>query len=872
MASKRPKQPRRRASAAAPPALPPASPEVAEPEGALQEYARSIFPIVGVGASAGGIEAVSALLSGLPENPGFAIVVVQHQEATRASGIPHVLSRTTSLEVAEARDNDEVQPNRVYIAPPFADLTISRGVLHLSGRQTRAAMPIDLFFESLAEDQGSRAIAVVLSGTAADGTCGTQAIKDQGGITFAQDESARFDGMPHSAIAAGSIDFVLPPDRIAKELLRIARHAYVAGGADGAAGRITAAALTKIFALLNASHDVDFTYYKPATLERRVRRRMVLNRVDTTEQYFDLIARNPHELELLYSDMLIRVTGFFRDAEVFDALRRDIIPELIRNRASNAPLRIWVPGCATGEEAYSLAMAFLESVPEDTVCPMQIFGTDISEAAIERARAGVYTESAVAGVSEERRRRFFVRGGGGLRVSKAVRDCCIFARQDLTKDPPFSSLDMISCRNVLIYLGAVLQRRVMSIFQYALRADGVLLVGSSEAMSAYGDLFSVADRKHHIYRKRPLQKQRAVFSFIAPVPRGTSAPADLGTAAAEALPNPLREADRVLLARFCPPGVIINDQMEIVQFRGRTSPFLEPAPGAASFHLLKMAREGLLAELRNAVQTARRKAAPVRRGGVRLKSDGRAITADVEVIPFAGAGGAPYYAVLFVPAAAPARAAKGKEKTTASRAAAAAETAQLVREIEATREYLQAIIEEQDVMNEELRSANEEIQSTNEELQSTNEELETAKEELQSSNEELTTLNDELEKRNEELGLLNNDLSNLLIAIEIGIVILDGAMRIRRCNPAAQRLLNLLPGDVGRPITDMKTPILVDIDKVLATVVDHLEVRDMTVQDPSGRWFSVRIRPYKTMDNKIDGAVMVLIDVDQLRRMAPLGL
>jgi len=834
---------------------------------ALQEYARSIFPIVGVGASAGGIEAASALLKSLPAHPGLAVVIVQHQEPNRTSGIPQVLSRVTPLEVTEARDGDDVLPDHVYVSPPFADVTISGGVLQLGTPQTRAAMPIDLFFETLAEDQGSRAIGVVLSGTASDGTLGAKAIKAEGGITFAQDESARFDSMPRAATAAGSIDFVLSPEKIAKELLRIAHHSYVSGGVDGTGGRLSTADLTKIFTLLNASHDVDFTHYKPATLERRVRRRMVLHRADTVNEYLDYIRENPKELELLYSDMLIRVTGFFRDADVFEMLKSDIIPELAAGCEPGAPLRVWVPGCATGEEVYSLAMAFMEVAGD---CPLQIFGTDVSEAAIERARSGIYSESAVTDVSTERLNKFFTPLDGGVRVVQSVRDCCIFARQDLTKDPPFSKLDMISCRNVLIYLGAVLQRRIMSVFHYALRNDGILLLGSSEAMNSYGDLFAVVDRRFKLYRKQAVVNQRlSATGFVTRVARTAHAAPHSIDAEAVSATGILREADRVLLARFCPPGVIINENLEIVQFRGRTSPYLEPAPGTATFNLLKMAREGLLAEVHTAVTAARRKEIPVRRAGVRVRTNDHTIVIDLEVIPFVAGGNDRYYAVVFEPAPLPLTGRPSKAKTKAGTSEEKQNVTRLRRELEATRDYLQSIIEEQEAMNEELRSANEEIQSSNEELQSTNEELETAKEELQSSNEELITLNEELENRNDELGLVNSDLNNLLASIEIGVVILDGNMRIRRANAAAQRLLSLLPTDVGRSINDMKTTLVIDrLDQMIASVIDNLEVREATVQDRSGHWYSLRIRPYKSFDNKVDGAVLIIIDVDQLRRAA----
>jgi len=411
----------------------------------------------------------------------------------------------------------------------------------------------------------------------------------------------------------------------------------------------------------------------------------------------------------------------------------------------------------------------------------------------------------------------------------------------------------------------------MSIFHYALRNDGILLLGSSEAMNSYGDLFAVVDRRFKLYRKRPVLNQRLTSaSFVTRVQRPQQIASHAIDAEAISATSILREADRVLLARFCPPGVVINENLEIVQFRGRTSPYLEPAPGTATFNLLKMAREGLLAEVHTAVNTARRKEIPVRRAGVRVKTNDHSIVIDLEVIPFVTGGSDRYYAVVFEPAPLPLSTRPSKAKTKGGTSEEKQDLARLRRELDATRDYLQSIIEEQEAMNEELRSANEEIQSSNEELQSTNEELETAKEELQSSNEELITLNEELENRNDELALVNSDLSNLLTSIEVGVVILDGNMRIRRANTAAQRLLSLLPTDVGRPIADMKTTLLIDqLDQMIASVIDNLEVRETTVQDRGGRWYSLRIRPYKTLDNKIEGAVIVIIDVDQLRRGVP---
>ncbi|HEY4639987.1 MAG TPA: CheR family methyltransferase, partial [Thermoanaerobaculia bacterium] len=789
---------------------------------------------------------------------GLAVIYLQHSERTHLSELPQVLARATKMPVHLATDTTVIEPNVVYVAPPDGVVTFAGGVLHVEPRHEHAAMPIDALLRSLAADLGSRAISVILSGTASDGTLGSKAIKAEGGITFAQDETARFDGMPRSAIAAGAIDFVLPPAEIAAEVVRIARHPYVAREED--ADHFSEHDLAKIFTMVRTAHDVDFTHYKPATIERRIRRRMALHKVETLGDYVEILRDKREEIEQLYNDILIRVTSFFRDPEVFGALQNDILPALMRNRGDR-PLRIWVPGCATGEEVYSLAIVFHEAMAAlEMECPVQVFGTDISDASIDRARSGMYTESISAEVSPERLRRFFTKVDSGYRVAKSIRDCCIFARQNLTKDPPFSKLDLISCRNVLIYLGAVLQRRVMSIFHYSLQPDGYLLLGSSETIGNYADLFTIMDRRNKIYQRKgatgrlPLDLTRATLPLTSHHHERVRLLGEEDVAP----PSVFREADRVLLSRFSPAGVVIDEEMEILQFRGRTSSYLEPAPGAASFNLLKMAREGLLAELRTAIHSARKKDTSVRREGITVTSDGQTQLVNVDVIPFVGPTSGRYFIVLFETER-PEPASKSRRKKAAAPAADTKQTVRLKRELEATRDYLQSIIEEQEAMNEELRSANEEIQSSNEELQSTNEELETAKEELQSSNEELMTLNEELEHRNDELARVNNDLLNLLASVDLPIVMLDSSLRIRRFNPSAQRTLNLIPSDAGRSIRDLSLTLDVqDLDALIAGVIDTLEVRELRVQDREGRPFLLRIRPYKTADNKIDGAVLVM--------------
>ena len=826
-------------------ALPPPSPYDVE------------FPIVAVGASAGGLQAFLELVVAIPPTPGFAMIFVLHTDGREASSLREVLAHKSKLPVEVAAEGMKIVVDHLYIPPSGHELLLEKGRFHVQQRdRERPTVTIDNTFRAVANDQGGRAIGVVLSGTLSDGAFGIKAIKNEGGVTFAQDATSQSHEMPDNAVLTGSVDFVLPPKEIASELVRIARHPYMASAVRPPA--FVDNDFARIFEILNRAHAVDFAHYKPSTLERRIRRRMALNRIESVDRYVELLRQKPAELEALYNDVLIRVTGFFRDPDVFTALCGTILPAILRERAPRDSIRVWVPGCATGEEVYSLAICINEAIGDGGFsCPVQIFGTDINEQAIDRARAGVYRNDIESEVSAERLRRHFVPVENGYRVSKSLRDCCIFARQNVTKDPPFSRLDLISCRNLMIYLGPVLQRRVMAIFHYALRPNGLLLLGSSETIGAFGDLFSSVDRKHRIYMKRTGRTPAAVgveAPAQRPVPESTRME-DEGTTTT----NVFRDADRVLLARFTPPGVLINEQMDILQFRGRTSPFLEPAPGAASLNLLKMAREGILAELRAAIHAARKKEGAVRREGLRVATDGSAITVNIEVLPFRPTSGEMCYLVLFEEAQ-PDKKGKGKAKK-ADPEQEASQRQRLKRELESTREYLQSIIEEQEAMNEELRSANEEIQSSNEELQSTNEELETAKEELQSSNEELTTLNEELENRHAALAEANNDLINVITSVESPILMLDSEMRIRRMNPGAQRLLNLIPSDVGRPVRELKMTLKTDgLEEAITGVVQNLEVRELRVQHQSGQWYSLRIRPYKTIDNKIEGTVLVLVD------------
>jgi len=834
----------------------------------------AVFPIVGIGASAGGMEAFSHVLEHLPANTRMAFVFVQHLHPGYESALTEILTRQTDMPVVEATDGMTVEPDHVYVIPPGSYLGIQGGALQLlpRPRDHERRLPVDQFLRYLADDRGTGAIGIVLSGTGSDGVLGLKAIKAEGGITLAQDESsAKYDGMPHAAIASGAVDFILPPQRIAAELVNIASHPLVARRAAAGARDVLPAkgdSLDKIFMLMRRHSGHDFTYYKPATIQRRIRRRMVLHKLERLEDYVRYLQDHSGELDELFQDILINVTDFFRDPEVFELLAEKVFPAIAPKDHPDQPLRIWVPGCSSGEEAYSIAIALLEFLGERAgSVPVQVFATDIDEIAISRARIGVYPGNVVQDVSPERLRRFFTQVEGGYQINKTIRDMCVFAVQNVTKDPPFSRLDLISCRNLLIYLGPVLQRRVMRTFHYSLNPEGFLLLGTAESIGDFADLFRAVDAKARIYaRKATATTMPVEFGMPVDAVGGAAPSADRQAAtssvAAPDAPDLQRETDRLLMSRYAPAGVVINDNMEILLFRGQTGPYLAPTPGEASLNLLKMAREDLTVGLNAAVREAMAARRGASRRDIRMRYNGTTRHVDIEVTPLPAAGTRDhYYLVVFreEPSAdaskdtAGARDGKGKRKDKS-------EVEHLEAELTATKEYLQSVIEQKESNNEERRSANEEIQSSNEELQSINEELETAKEELQSTNEELATVNDELART-------NNDLVNLVASVEIPIVIVDQELRIRRFSPQAERLLNLIGTDVGRPVGDIKPNIEVPgFREMLASAIDNVETSQREFQDSGGHWHSVRVRPYKTTDNKIDGAVASFLDVDSMKK------
>ena len=835
-----------------------------------------VCPIVGVGASAGGLEAFSQLLEHLPGDTGMAYVLVQHLDPQHASLLTELLGRKAHMPVTEVVDETAVVADHIYVIPPNTDLVIEAGCLRLTARSEPAGrhLPIDAFLLSLAEERGEQAIGVILSGAASDGSRGLAAIKSAGGVTFAQDpESAKYPGMPQSAIAAHVVDFVLSPQAIARELARIGRHPYVAkpkateplGSLPGA----DAGLLEAVFEILRGAFGVDFTDYKFPTIRRRVGRRMLLHTIDSLDEYVALLRRDADEVAALYHDILIMVTEFFRDPAAFAALRAEVLPSIVRARGPDSPIRIWVPGCATGEEAYSLAVSLLDVISaEKARRPLKVFATDINERDLVRARAGIYPETIASSLAPDLLRRYFVSVNGSYQVSKAVREMCVFARHDLTRDPPFSRLDLVSCRNVLIYLGPTLQKRVVPLLHYALRPDGYLVLGSSETVGSFTDLFTPVDRKHKVYVKR------VSSSPIAPgvaYPAPAAAEADAGLAPRPSQPARLTRADSVglqdladttILGCFAPASVVVDAALDVLQFRGDTESFLQHPPGQASLNLLQMARGGLAVELRGAVAEARRTAGPVTRERVPHTVDEGAVLVDVHVVPISPAAGQEYYLVVFERGLAGAQDGGGADGPATSDHAA-----RLRAELLDTRRHLENVIEDQEAGNEELRAANEEIQSSNEELQSINEELETAKEELQSTNEELITVNEELQGRNTELGLVNDDLSNLLDSVNVPLIMIGRDLRIRRFTPGTDRVLNIIPSDVGRPITDLQLRIDVpDLQAMLREVIETVSATAREVRDEDGRWYAMHVRPYKTADNRIDGAVVTLFDIDEIKQ------
>jgi chemotaxis methyl-accepting protein methylase len=823
------------------------------------------FPIVGIGASAGGLEALEQFLRQVPQGCGMAFVIVQHLDPTHKGILPELLQRTTALEVFQVRDRMKVKTDCVYVIPPNKDMSILHGVLHLfeptAPRGLR--LPIDFFLRSLAEDRQELSIGVILSGMGSDGTMGLRAIKEKGGVVLVQEPaSAKFDSMPRSAINAGLADLVAPAEQLPGKIIGYLRHAVVIAKTEHSLEEKDQSALEKILILLRIKTGQDFSLYKKNTVYRRIERRMGIHQLDRIADYVRYLQETPQELEILFKELLIGVTSFFRDPAAWDRLQKESIPALLAGHAAGGVLRAWSTGCSTGEEAYSLAIAFKEAlglVKPQATFTLQIFATDLDRDAIDKARQGVYPANIAADVSPERLRRYFIQEDDGFRVGKEIRQMVTFATQNLVMDPPFTKLDIIVCRNLLIYLTPELQKKLLPLFHYSLNPGGILFLGSSESVIPFTDLFAPLDIKSRIFRRRESVVPAEPVAFPAMFVRLPKVPKELTMLKPAA--NLQSLADQLLLQHFSPPAVLVNDKGDILYINGRTGKYLEPAAGKANWNIFAMAREGLRFDLASAFQKSLRQKKAVAVKGLKVGEGVGTQTVDLTVQaieePEALRG---MVMIVFTDVPTP------HEKATSGRSKISGtgngKVVELEQEIQQLREKLQSTHEEMQSSQEELKSTNEELQSANEELQSTNEELTTSREEMQSLNEELQTVNAEQQSKMNELSRINNDMRNLLNSTQIITMFLDNELHIRRFTSGADKIFRLIPGDVGRPLSDIANDLQYpEMTAEAREVLQTLVFSEKQVAASDGRWFSVRIMPYRTMEDVIAGVVITFADI-----------
>lgn len=825
------------------------------------------FPVVGIGCSAGGLEALEQFLTHVPDRCGMAFVVVQHLDPGHASALTELLQRTTSMPVVEATEGMLVEPDRVHVIPPNCDLSMLHGKLHLlepiAPRGLR--LPIDFFMRTLADDRNEHTVGVVLSGMGSDGALGLRAIKEKGGLTLAQKpDTAQSDSMPRSAIAAGVADIVVPPAAMAGRIIDFIAHPLRESRLNSLPHVKLLNALDRIVVLLRDRSGTDFSLYKNNTLHRRIERRMAIHRIASHDDYVRHLNANPHEIDLLFKELLIGVTSFFRDPEAWECLRTEAIPTLFAARAPGSALRAWVTACSSGEEAYSLAIVFLEAMEIVKPVPrftMQIYATDLDAEAIDRARKGVFPASIGEHVSTARLARYFTPAESGYRINREIREMVVFATHDIISDPPFTRLDILSCRNLLIYFGAELQNRLLPLFHYSLKSNGLLLLGNAETIGNHDHLFKILNSKVRLFRRQDDTRPPGRLSFPTYVPPSQSLAnephMDTGT------DNLGQLTDQLIQQTFAPAAVLVSSNGDILYISGRTGKYLEPAAGKTNINIHAMAREGLREALTGVILRALKDPQPILLKGLKIGTNGGTQTVDVTVQAVQKPEqlrGRVIIVFQDMPAP-PARRRSGKAVTGLAHEA-------LIQELQQTREALQLTQEEMQTAVEELKSSNEELQSTNEELQSTNEELTTSKEELQSLNEELQTVNAELQSKVEDLTWVRNDMTNLLNSTEIATIFLDNDMLLRRFSSHATKIFKLIPSDVGRPlshiVTDLDYPELrADATEVLRTLM--FQEREIATHD--NRWYRVRIMPYRTQDNVINGVVITFIDITETKNL-----
>ena len=833
------------------------------------------FYVVGMGGSAGSLEAFEQFFRNMPDNSGAAFVLISHLDPTQKGMMPELLQRYTKMKVFEAGDGMKVIPNCVYVIPSNKDMAILHGVLQLlEPTATRGLrLPIDFFFKHLGQDQKKMAVGVILSGMGTDGTAGLKIIKEQLGIVMVEEpESAKYNSMPNSAIDTGLVDLIAPAEILPSKLLAYMKQSSKPLAESIGSEEQAVSALQKIFILLRGHTGNDFSLYKKTTTLRRIERRINVHNLGKTAQYVRFLQDNPQEVELLFKELLIGVTSFFRDPEAFELLKNTIVPNILKSKAKERNVRVWVPGCSTGEEAYSLAIVFSECLSKLKLkgnFKVQIFATDIDKAAIDKARQGLYPENVATDLTPERLEHFFSKEDNKYQINKDIREMVVFALHNVTIDPPFTRLDLISCRNLLIYLNAELQKKLIALFHYSLKPDGILLLGTSETVGGFTDFFSTVDTRWKIYQqRRSLQTPAGMVDFAHfyrdAVPVGRTG----GKQAAELASIP-EVANRLLLEEFTPPAVFINEQGDVIYIHGRTGKYLEPPAGKTNINIFAMAREGLRIELPGAIREAKsqNKVKTVR--GIKVKTNGDFQAVDLTVKPVIQPGIQQLlFMLVFEEAAMPPK--EGGVISSRSRSSSRLKeiNIELEKELKHTKELLQTTTEEMQLSQEELKSTNEELQSTNEELQSTNEELSSSKEEMQSLNEELMTVNAELQIKIDELTRASSDMKNLLNRTEIATVFLDNDLNIRRYTPETTEIFNLIQSDICRPISHIVSnikydDIIADVQKVLDTLV----YKEVQVQTRDGHWYLMRIMPYRTYDNAIDGVVINFIDVTHMKEL-----
>jgi len=832
----------------------------------------SVFPIVGIGASAGGLEALEGFIANIPSGCNIAFVIIQHLAPKHKSIMDSLLQKYTDMKILPVKDRMKVEPNCIYLNPPNKDVSIiNRNFCLMEPTRAHAVnLPIDYFLRSLAEDQAEKSICIILSGTGTDGSLGLKAIKGSGGMTMVQIESqARYDNMPRSAIDTGMVDYILPVEKMPKELLKYAQHPYI----EGARKKVTPKqkyldSVNKIFSLIRSAMGHDFSNYKQNTIRRRIERRMAVHQIGKIEQYVKYLIEKPAEVETLYKDMLIMVTNFFRDPAAFDILEKKIIKQIVKDEAAEHPIRIWVPGCGTGEEAYSIAILLEEAMSKlKKHMDVQIFATDLDEDSTEYARVGSYPEAIAADVSAARLQRFFVREDSTYSIKKHIREMVIIAKQNLIKDPPFSKLDMVSCRNLLIYMDSVLQKRILSLFHYTLNPNGFMFLGSSETIGGFSNLFEPIDTKWKIFRRKNVSIRKGLDQPILPFyePGIEMQSAEREVALPES--NIRYLVEKVILENYAPSCVLVNEKYEIIYFHGQTDRYLSPPTGEPSFNILKMICEELRYKLSSSLHDVVKQKKTFVCKGLQVTRNGGFCTIDMTVRPFTEARASGDLIMVIFEESPSVQKAPGKKKrvyVVSAESESDPRFKAIEQELASTKEYLQTAIEELETTNEELKSTNEELQSTNEELQSTNEELETSREELQSTNEELETVNSELQGKVDELKRTNNDLNNLLESTEIGTIFLDTNLQVKRFTPSVTEIFNLIKTDLGRPIGDITAKITYDnLYKDAKDVLRTLSQKNSEIQTSDGKWFSMQMHPYRTTENVIDGIVITFVDITE---------